>query len=78
MINNQLITLIKDVKGISLFLKQFNKANKHLHNTATAVVPQPIELLFNWVIQLTNVRVVSLIRSESGLNIYVWGNYPLH
>ena len=72
-IGNQLMTPIKDVKGMCLLLKQFDKAYKDLYNTAISVVRQPIESLFNWVIQLTNIQNASFVRSESGLNVHIFG-----
>jgi hypothetical protein len=72
-IGNQLMTPIKDVKGMCPLLKQFDKAYKDLYNTAISVVRQPIESLFSWVIQLTNIQNASFVRSESGLNVHIFG-----
>ena len=72
-IGNQLMTPIKDVKGMCPLLKQFDKAYKDLYNTAMSVVRQPIESLFSWVIQLTNIQNASFVRSESGLNVHIFG-----
>lgn len=72
-IGNQLMTPIKDVKGMCPLLKQFDKAYKDLYNTAISVIRQPIESLFNWVIQLTNIQNASFVRSESGLNVHIFG-----
>ena len=67
------MTPIKDVKGMCPFLKQFDKAYKDLYNTAISVVRQPIESLFNWVIQLINIQNALFVRSESGLNVHIFG-----
>ncbi len=72
-IGNQLMTPIKDVKGMCPLLKQFDKAYNELYNTAISVIRQPIESLFNWLIQLTNIQNASLVRSESGLNVHIFG-----
>lgn len=72
-IGNQLMTPIKDVKGMCPLLKQYDKAYKDLYNTAISVVRQPIESLFSWVIQLTNIQNASFVRSESGLNVHIFG-----
>jgi hypothetical protein len=73
LIGNQLMTPIKDVKGMCPLLKQFDKAHKDLYNTAISVVRQPVESLFNWIIQLTNIQKASFVRSESGLNVHIFG-----
>jgi hypothetical protein len=46
---NQLMTPIKDVKGMCPLLKQFDKAYNELYNTAVSTIRQPIESLFNWL-----------------------------
>jgi Transposase DDE domain len=73
LIGNQLMTPIKDVKGMCPLLKQFDKASKDLYNTAISTVRQPVESLFNWVIQLTNIQNASFVRSENGLNVHIFG-----
>ena len=70
---NQLMTPIKDVKGMCPLLKQFDKAYNELYNTAVSTIRQPIESLFNWLIQLTNIQNASLVRSENGLNVHIFG-----
>lgn len=72
-LGNQLMTPIKDVKGMCPLLKQFDKAYNDLYNTAVSTIRQPIESLFNWLIQLTNIQNASLVRSENGLNIHIFG-----
>jgi len=72
-IGNQLMTPIKDVKGICPLLKQFDKAYNELYNTAVSSIRQPIESLFNWVNQLTNIQNASFVRSENGLNVHIFG-----
>ena len=72
-IGNQLMTPIKNVKGMCPLLKQFDKAYNELYNKAVATVRQPVESLFNWLIQLTNIQNASLVRSENGLNVHIFG-----
>lgn len=72
-IGNQLMTSIKDVKDMCPLLKQFGKAYYELYNTAVSTIRQPIESLFNWLIQLTNIQNASLVRSENGLNVHIFG-----
>jgi len=72
-IGNQLMTPIKDVKGMCPLLKQFDKAYNELYNTAISRIRQPIESLFNWLIQLTNIQNASLVRSENGLKVHIFG-----
>ena len=70
---NQLMTPIKEVKGMCPLLKQFDKAYNELYNTAVSTIRQPIESLFNWLIQLTNIQNASLVRSENELNVHIFG-----
>jgi hypothetical protein len=44
-IGNQLMTPLKDVKGMCPLLKQFDKAYKELYNTVVSTIRQPIYLI---------------------------------
>jgi hypothetical protein len=55
------------------FLKQFDKVHNELYNTAVSKTIQLIESLFSWLIQLTNIQNASLVKSESGLYIHIFG-----
>jgi hypothetical protein len=72
--NTQILTPIKLVKGESEKQRQFKKAADDTFSTAVSVVRQPIESLFNWIIQKTNIQNASKIRATQGLIAHVFGS----
>lgn len=66
-------TPVKLVKGQSEQERQRNKAADDLFSKAVSTVRQPIESLFNWFIEKTNMQNASKIRSRAGLYIHVFG-----
>lgn len=71
--NSVLYTPIKETKGLSTTMKQFDKAFNDLYSKAVSSVRQPIESLFNWLIQKTDIQNASKVRSTKGLLIHVFG-----
>ena len=71
--NVDMLTPIKDVKGQSEVEKQRNKAFNELFSTAVSKIRQPIESLFNWLIEKTNIQKASKVRSTKGLLTFVLG-----
>ncbi len=71
--NSEMLTPIKGVKGMSESVKQFNKAANDLFSTAVSRVRQPIESLFNWLIEKTDIQRASKVRSTKGLLVHVFG-----
>lgn len=65
--NTQLITPQKKTKGKGL--SEFEK----YHNRLVAKFRQPIESLFNWIIEKTNIQKASKVRSTDALMIHCWG-----
>ena len=65
--NTKLIAPKKKPKG-----KQLNELEKY-HNRLVAKFRQPIESLFNWIIEKTNIQKASKIRSSEALLIHCWG-----
>ncbi len=68
-----MLTPIKDVKGQLEVEKQRNKAFNELFSTAVSKIRQPIESLFNWLIEKTNIQKASKVRSTKGLLTFVFG-----
>ena len=66
-------TPVKLVKGETQALRQFNKAADDLFSTAVSRVRQPIESLFNWWNEKTNLQNASKVRATKGLMLHVWG-----
>lgn len=71
--NSVMYTPIKAVKGMSVELKSRYKAADDLFSTAVSRIRQPIESLFNWLIEKTNIQKASNVRSTNGLLVHVFG-----
>jgi len=71
--NSAMLTPVKGIKGQSERVKQFDKAANDLFSTAVSVVRQPIESLFNWLIEKTDFQRASKVRSTKGLIVHVFG-----
>ncbi len=71
--NTLMLTPVKAVKGQSEVLKQWDKAANDLFSTAVSKVRQPIEALFNWLIEKTDIQRASKVRSTKGLLVHVFG-----
>ena len=71
--NSILLTPLKDKKGWEAIFKQREQAFNDLFNTAVAIVRQPIESLFNWINELTQIQNASKVRSSNGLKLHLYG-----
>lgn len=71
--NAVMLTPVKGIKGQSEREKQFDKAANDLFSTAVSVVREPIESLFNWLIEKTDFQRASKVRSTKGLIVHVFG-----
>jgi Transposase DDE domain len=69
----QLITPIKEKKGIPDVIKKIDHAFNDRFNYSVSVIRQPIESLFNWLNQLTQLQNASKVRSKTGLIVHVFG-----
>lgn len=70
-----LLTPIKWKKGMPEALKQFDKAYVDLFGTAIAKIRQPIEALFAWLQEKTNIQNASKVRSDRGLMLHMFGRF---
>lgn len=68
-----MLTPVKGIKNQSVWEKQFDKAANDLFSTAVSKVRQPIESLFNWLIEKTDFQRASKVRSAKGLIVHVFG-----
>ncbi len=65
--NTTLVTPIKKVKnGPEL------DTNDRWYSKAVSMIRQPIESLFNWIQEKTNIQNASKVRSIQGLNVHIW------
>jgi hypothetical protein len=71
--NALMLTPVKSIKGQSEREKQFDKAANDLFSKAVSAIRQPIESLFNWLIEKTDFQRASKVRSTKGLIVHVFG-----
>jgi Transposase DDE domain len=71
--NSYIYTPVKLVKGDTVETRQFKKAADDLFSTAVSTVRQPIESLFNWINELTNLQDASKIRATGALYVHIFG-----
>lgn len=70
---SEMLTPVKAVKNEPLVLTQMEKAFNDLYSRAVSAVRQPIESLFNWIIEKTDIQRASTVRSTNGLKIHIFG-----
>jgi hypothetical protein len=71
--NSEVLTPVKAVKGMEEAIKQRIKAANDLFSTAVSRVRQPVESIFNWLIEKTDIQTASKVRSTKGLMIHAFG-----
>ena len=54
-------------------LKKFDRAANDLYSKAVSRVRQPIESLFNWLIEKSDIQKASKVRSTKGLLVHAYG-----
>lgn len=68
--NSQLIIPVKKKKGQLMI-----NAAADTYSYLVSKVRQPIESLFNWIIEKTQIQFAQRVRSEKGLNVHLWGKF---
>ncbi len=71
-IGAKILTPTKYPKGTPQAIKQRNKAADDLLSRAVSSVRQPIESLFNWLIQKSGIQRASFVRSTKGLFVHIF------
>lgn len=71
--NSEMLAPVKGVKGMPEVIKQRIKAADDLYSTAVSRVRQPIEAIFNWLIEKTDIQRASKVRSAKGLMVHAFG-----
>jgi hypothetical protein len=71
--NSRMMIPMKAVKGQSQTIAQRDKAANDLYSTAVSRIRQPIEALFNWLIEKTDIQRASKVRSAKGLIVHIFG-----
>lgn len=73
----ELFTPVKAIKGESPEITKREKAARDLVSTAVSKVRQPIESLFNWLNEKTNIQRAMKVRSTSGLLVHTMGKIAI-
>ncbi len=68
-----MLTPVKAIKGMAEQLRRFDKAADDLYSRAVSAVRQPIESLFNWLIEKTDIQAANKVRSTKGLLVHEFG-----
>lgn len=71
--HSTMLTPVKAVRGQTDWETQFDKAYNDILSTAVSSIRQPIESLFNWLIEKTDIQRASKVRSTKGLLTFVFG-----
>jgi len=71
--NTTMLTPVKKIKGTDIKLEMRDKAANDLFSTSVSKIRQPIESLFNWYIEKTDIQRASKVRSTKGLLIHIFG-----
>ena len=72
-----MLSPVKAVKGKPESLKQWDKAADDLYSRAVPVIRQPIESLFNWLIEKTDIQRANKVRSTQGLLVHVSASWRI-
>lgn len=71
--NSETLAPIKAIKGMHEVIKQRIKAADDLFSTAVSKVRQPIEAIFNCLIEKADIQKASKVRSTKGLIVHAFG-----
>lgn len=71
--NTYIYTPVKLVKGESEEQRQFKKAADDLFSTTVSTIRQPIESLFQWLIEKANIQNAAKVRATDGLIVHIFG-----
>jgi hypothetical protein len=71
--NSEMLTPVKAVKAMPEVLKNFDRATNDLYSRAVSKIRQPIEGLFNWLIEKADIQKASKVRSTKGLTLHLYG-----
>lgn len=71
--NSEMLSPIKAVKGMTDVIKQRIKAADDMFSTAVSRIRQPVEAIFNWLIEKADIQKASKVRSTKGLMIHAFG-----
>lgn len=70
--HSEVLTPVKGVKNKPELLIQRDKAADDLFSSVVSAIRQPIESLFNWLIEKTGLQKAAKVRSQKGLLVFVF------
>ncbi len=68
----ELLSPVKYPRGVPDMIKQMNKAADNLFSRAVSSVKQPIESLFTWLLEKTDIQRASKVKSAKALMVHVF------
>lgn len=71
--DSEIMAPVKAVKGMEEVIKQRIKAANDLFSTAVSRIRQPIESIFNWLIEKTDIQKAAEVKSTKGLMVHAFG-----
>lgn len=71
--NLEVLTPVKVFKGMPEIIRLRVKAANDLFSTAVSRVRQPVEAIFNWLIEKTDIQKTNKVRSIKGLMDHAFG-----
>lgn len=71
-IESDMFSPVKYARGVAENIKQFNKVADDLYSAAVSSIRQPIESLFGWLIEKSDIQRASKVRSTNGLLIHIF------
>jgi len=71
--SSEMLSPVKAVKGMEEVIKQRIKAADDLFSTAVSRIRQPVEAIFNWLIEKADIQKASKVRSIKGLMVHAFG-----
>lgn len=74
---NELLTLIKVIKGTAEQVRQRNKAADDLLSAVVSYVSEPVETFFSWLNDKTNIQTADKCRSTAGLLFHTIGKLAI-
>lgn len=70
--NFQILTLVKDTINQLKSMNQWDKVTNNLYSGAISIVRQPIESLFTWINEKTDIQRISQVRSTKRHLVHVF------
>lgn len=72
-----LLSPFKKIKNEDPIISQRFHAERELFSNAVSSVRQPIEALFNWLNEKSNIQKACKVRSTNGLNVHIFGKITI-